>query len=262
MDRLEMQARVQADIISREVQILGLKRGVQLLDAGCGTGAVTRFLAASVAPTEVCAVDMDAGYLDEARKLAERYGITNVRFDLQDIEDLKLPDQTFDVSYCRLVLYHVSDPLKAVGELKRVTKKMGVVAIVDEGGVLTYPYLTKFETLVEKRGRWWNSLRTRESQNYRNAYSVLSAAGLSPIEVHPIPTFASQESPEKLRQLVSVPLKRLEIDKEPMIANGFVTEQEYVDGIEELKSFPDNPSAFWMLLSVLTIGACTSMKTD
>jgi SAM-dependent methyltransferase len=38
-----------------------------------------------------------------------------------------MPDNSYDVSFCMMVLEHVSDPKKAVSELARVTKQGGVI---------------------------------------------------------------------------------------------------------------------------------------
>ena len=104
---------------------------MNVLDAGCGTGAVTRRMAAKVSPGEAHGVDVDSLFIDEARKLAANEEISNIRFSLGDIDNLKFDDSTFDVSYCRLVLMHVKNPVKTVTELKRVTKRGGIVAVSD-----------------------------------------------------------------------------------------------------------------------------------
>ena len=44
-----------------------------------------------------------------------------------DIHDLKFEDQTFDVAVCNAVLEHVENPIKAIGELRRVLKNGGLI---------------------------------------------------------------------------------------------------------------------------------------
>ena len=120
--RLEAQARALEDVILKELEILGLKSNMKVLDAGCGTGAVTRMMAMKVHPEKVYGIDFDPMFIDDAVKLADYQGVHNVKFELGDINALKFNEATFDLSYCRLVLMHVRDPVKTITELKRVTK--------------------------------------------------------------------------------------------------------------------------------------------
>ncbi|NIN63955.1 MAG: methyltransferase domain-containing protein, partial [Anaerolineae bacterium] len=50
---------------------MGLREGMQVLDAGCGTGAVTRMMAKIVAPGEVTGIDIDSLFVSAAKNLAE-----------------------------------------------------------------------------------------------------------------------------------------------------------------------------------------------
>lgn len=43
------------------------------------------------------------------------------------VENLIMPDNSYDVSFCMMVLEHVSDPKKAISELARVTKRDGLI---------------------------------------------------------------------------------------------------------------------------------------
>jgi len=154
--RLEAQGKALSKILEKEFEILGLKSGMNVLDAGCGTGAVTRRMAAKVDPGEAYGVDMDSLFIDEGRKLAATEGICNIRFGLGDVDNLKFDDATFDASYCRLVLMHVKNPVNTVTELKRVTKRGGIVAVSDndDGGVIVYPEMPKMMDMYHKYGRY------------------------------------------------------------------------------------------------------------
>jgi cyclopropane fatty-acyl-phospholipid synthase-like methyltransferase len=46
--RLEAQGKVVDQIVERELEILDLKPNMRVIDAGCGTGAVTRKIASKV----------------------------------------------------------------------------------------------------------------------------------------------------------------------------------------------------------------------
>ncbi|MGQ9680890.1 MAG: methyltransferase domain-containing protein [Candidatus Bathyarchaeia archaeon] len=253
--RLEAQAKAFGRLLEKEFEIVGLKSGMKVLDAGCGTGAVARRMAAKVSPGEIYGIDIDSLFISEARKLAVNEGISNVKFDLGDVDDLKHDDGVFDVSYCRLVLMHIKDPVKTVKELKRVTKKGGVVAVSDndDGGVLTYPEMPKMMDLWAKYG---SLAKTRGEDRYigRQLFSILSQAGLSPIAIHPLPIYATQQTPEMLKMIVSVPVQIMELCKETMMKEGFVTAEYYEEAMSEVRAFLSHPGAFAMGLTFLAVG--------
>jgi len=70
--RLEAQAKAPGKIVERELEILGLKPNMKVLDAGCGTGAVTRKIALKVHPEEVIGVDIDPLFINEAKKVSDQ----------------------------------------------------------------------------------------------------------------------------------------------------------------------------------------------
>jgi ubiquinone/menaquinone biosynthesis C-methylase UbiE len=253
--RLEAQAKAFGRLLEKEFEIVGLKPGIKVLDAGCGTGAVTRRMAAKVSPGEVHGIDIDSLFISEAKKLATNEGIKNIGFELSDVDDLKHDDGTFDVSYCRLVLMHVKNPVKTVTELKRVTKKGGIVAVSDndDGGVITYPEMPKMMDMWAKYGR---SAKTRGEDRYigRQLFSIFSQVGLSPITIYPLPIHATQQTPEMLKMLVSVPVQIVEQCKETMMKEGLVTAEHYEEAMKEVRAFLSHQGAFAMGLTFLAVG--------
>jgi ubiquinone/menaquinone biosynthesis C-methylase UbiE len=104
-----------------------LPTGGQLLDIGCGTGAVGRFLA-----DHGTLVGADFEYL--ALELYQE-AHPEVMLASADAQALPFADNSFDVSLCVTVLCHESipDPQVVVDELARVTKPGGVVCLWEPG---------------------------------------------------------------------------------------------------------------------------------
>ena len=118
-----------------------LTPGAAVLDVGCGPGTITAGLAGRVAGGRVIGIDSVAEVLIEARQEAGRQGATNVDFEVGDVYGLRFGDGEFDVVHAHQVLQHLTDPVAALSEMRRVCRPGGVVAVRDGdyGGVLLYP---------------------------------------------------------------------------------------------------------------------------
>jgi ubiquinone/menaquinone biosynthesis C-methylase UbiE len=257
--RLEAQAKAFDKIIERELEILGLKPNMRVLDAGCGTGAVTRKIASKVFPAETYGTDIDPLFINEAKRAALNEDKKNIRFELGNIDKLTYDDGFFDLTYCRLVLMHVKNPVKTIAELKRVTRKDGIVAAsdTDDGTILTYPPAPKFFDLWTKCGE---RAKARGDDRYigRKLYSIFSEAGLESIRIYPLPTYATQQTPEALKMLVNVPIQIIEQDKDAEIEEGMATAKDFEEAMNEINLVMKHPGAFAMASTFLATGECSS----
>jgi SAM-dependent methyltransferase len=108
-----------------------LRAGIRLLDCGCGVGSITVGLAEAVAPGEAVGVDRESGQIEIARGRAAEQGVTNARFEVGNIYALPFPDASFDAVFAHTVLEHLSDPLRAIKEMRRVLRPGGIVGVKD-----------------------------------------------------------------------------------------------------------------------------------
>ena len=78
------------------VQRIGIKKGMQLLDLGCGDG--TTALPAARLGANVLGVDIARNLVEAGNKLAAEKGLTNLKFQEGDATNLEgLPDKEFDL---------------------------------------------------------------------------------------------------------------------------------------------------------------------
>jgi SAM-dependent methyltransferase len=113
-------------------QFASIKTGDQVLDLGSGAGNDCFVARAIVGETgKVTGIDFTDAMLEKATKNAEKLGFTNVEFVKGDIEEMPLPDSTFDVVVSNCVLNLVPDKEKAFSEIMRVLKINGHFCVSD-----------------------------------------------------------------------------------------------------------------------------------
>lgn len=124
-----------------------LKAGRSLLDVGSGPGTITADFAARLSPGRVTAIEATSSALDLTRAEINRHGLTNVDCVVGDVHALEFPDDNFDIVHAHQVLQHVSDPIKALREMRRVCKPTGIVAAreSDYAGFIWYPELPELD---------------------------------------------------------------------------------------------------------------------
>ncbi len=104
--------------------------GKRVLDVGCGPGTITVDMAVRVSPGEVIGIDAVADVLEKAQANIPA-GVSNVSFAKGSVYDLDFPDDSFDIVHAHQVLQHLSDPVEALVEMRRVCKPTGLVAVRD-----------------------------------------------------------------------------------------------------------------------------------
>ncbi len=112
------------------IAALRLRPGMRALDLATGFGEPAFSIAARVGPDgHVVATDLVPAALAEAERLARAMGIANVSFEQADAESLPFGDASFDAVSCRFGAMYFVDIERALGEMRRVLKPGGRVAL-------------------------------------------------------------------------------------------------------------------------------------
>jgi len=165
--------------------LAGVQPGWHVLDAGCGTGAFLPWLAGLVgADGRLSAIDLAGenvalatGRMDSCRPRCS--------FDARqgDIRNLPYGDASFDAVWCANTMQYLSDEeiLRALGELRRVVRPGGVVAVKDlDASLITVrpadPFLFTdfFRRAAEAPGYARQLLRTRDLYRWFDAVGLVA----------------------------------------------------------------------------------------
>lgn len=103
-------------------------QGKTALDIGTGTGQLAIYLARSGFQTT--GIDISGAMIYQARQKSNELGL-NINFCIQDAENTRFPEDTFDVVVSRNILWTLPDPDKAVREWRRILKPGGKIIISD-----------------------------------------------------------------------------------------------------------------------------------
>ena len=90
----------------RFADLAGIQRGQQVLDLGCGPGALTAELVSRAGADAVSAVDPSPSF---AAAVRERLPWVDVR--LSAAEKLPFPEGAFDAALAQLVVHFMADPV-------------------------------------------------------------------------------------------------------------------------------------------------------
>jgi SAM-dependent methyltransferase len=107
------------------LDLAGTRDGEQVLDVGCGTGALVAELRPRIPRGVITGIDLSRVYVEHAQRV---HAATNVHFEMGDACALRFPDRSFDRVFSLLVLHFVPRPETAVHEMKRVARPGATVA--------------------------------------------------------------------------------------------------------------------------------------
>jgi len=134
--RLEKQSTLNNYSLETELKNTYISPHSRVLDAGCGSGLLTRFLLDNFHTLKIEGCDASDERIQQARDLAKANQYQNANFKQQDLNQLNYHEDYFDQAFCRYVLEHLTCPLRALEEIYRVIRPGGELVAIDADGVL------------------------------------------------------------------------------------------------------------------------------
>ncbi len=154
--RLRDQARMWEGATAHVLAAVGLGPGMSCLDVGSGPGAVMRLMADRVGPEgRVTGIEVDGALGAEALQDLRREGGAQFEQIAADLLKLEIPaGAPFDLTFCRLLLMHMRDPVAILEKMSAWTKPRGAVVAqeFDFGSIAvepTCPAMGEFNRVFE-----------------------------------------------------------------------------------------------------------------
>jgi len=115
--------------LARLVDAVDPSPEARVLDVATGPGYLAMVFAERC--REVIGVDLTAAPLAIAEKNRQQRGLSNLHLQAADADRLPFRDRDFDVVVCRFALHHFQNPGHVLGEMARVGRGGGLVAVED-----------------------------------------------------------------------------------------------------------------------------------
>jgi ubiquinone/menaquinone biosynthesis C-methylase UbiE len=148
--------------------LLHLTPKIRIADLGAGEGLISQLLARRA--ERVTCVDNSPKMVEFGRELAKKNGFSNLEYQLGDIEEVPLKDESVDLALLSQALHHAQHPEAAVQEAFRILQPGGELIIID-----------LLEHQFEKARELYADIWLGFSEN--KLYQFLKNAGFRKIEV-------------------------------------------------------------------------------
>jgi SAM-dependent methyltransferase len=160
------------------IRFLDVPAGARVLEVGSGLGILAEAVAAAADGVQVDGVELSPEQIAAAARAPR------VTYRQGDAHALDFPDGSFDLVYARYLLEHVSNPEQVVGEMRRVVRPGGRVAVCEND-----ISLLRFDPPCPAFDRAWDLFQRYQATLGgdgaigRRLYRLFRNAGLTRIEL-------------------------------------------------------------------------------
>jgi ubiquinone/menaquinone biosynthesis C-methylase UbiE len=190
-------------VVGNLIDATELRPGERVLEVGCGTGVLDRWLARRTGrANRIMGVDINAYLLREAAMLVQREGLADtIEFRQGNAENLPFADEHFGVVMSSTVIQW-ADADRMLAEMVRVTKPGGRVAVIGHAHDLprwvNLPLPTELKHQIEAPG-WGGDDHHPLGCHEASLYQHIRQTGLTQVQM--FPQFAAFNDPFRLQQL-------------------------------------------------------------
>jgi SAM-dependent methyltransferase len=200
-------------------------------------------------------LDIEPLQIKRAQALAFQNRLTNLRFVVGNINSIPFADAVFDIAFAHNTLEHLSQPIKALREMKRVLKPGGIVAIRDPD--LSTTVMEPLSPLVLQASALL--LRVREyngsSQYYaRHQRQLLLEAGFVRTEAFAFADYSGNENDTRAFAEALIEVLRTPALLDVAVDRGWVNHSKLEEMIDALRAWSQRPDCFNAVMDCAAIG--------
>jgi SAM-dependent methyltransferase len=230
-----------------------LRPGMRVLDVGCGPGSITAGLADIVAPGTVIGIDRQNTQVESALALAIERRKLNLRVLAADSYQLPFAANSFDAVFAHAVLMHLSDPVRALAEVRRVLRPEGIVGVrdIDFGSVLLSPETPLLSETLALRARVRQHNGSDPFIGRRHRSLLLKAGFVSAEASASLESAGSLDETRKMGEWLKLQIEGL---ARTAIAERWITQRRLNEMLAELDAWAQRPDAFYAVTYCAAIG--------
>lgn len=230
----------------RTLAALKLQPGEAVLDAGCGMGLLAREMGEIVGSDgRIIGIDNSTPMLNLARKRCA--DLPHISFANQSVQQLDLPDASFDVVTATQLLLYLPDVPAALAEMARLLKPNGRIAIIetDWRSVL---FNTADDALTRRLfADWETSLPSPHLPE--KLPGLLKGVGLTAVHIEAIPLLNTRYHPDNYSGGMVTYMLRTQLEA------GTLTQPQADAYLNDLKQRSEHGEYFFCVNRYLFLGA-------
>lgn len=208
----------------------------KILEAGCGVGSQIKIIAPKNPSCHFTSIDISETSLEKAKIMIQALNIKNVILQIGDIFDLHFEAESFDQIFVCFVLEHLSNPVQALLNLKKVLRKGGTITVIegDHGSAYFYPRSDAAQKAINCQVQL-QALHGGNALIGREIYPLLSKAGFSDCLVSPRMVYADSSKPELVEGFIKNTFTAMiEGVEKDALNNSLIDKYEWDQGIKDL----------------------------
>jgi ubiquinone/menaquinone biosynthesis C-methylase UbiE len=110
---------------------LGEQQAYDVLEAGCGIGATTRYLAKRYPKSRFTGISLGTEEIELAKKIQKRENLSNITFHSGNYKNTGFKDSSFDRVFALESIVYAIKKEEVINEISRILRPTGKVVIVD-----------------------------------------------------------------------------------------------------------------------------------
>ena len=218
----------------------------KILEAGCGVGSQTKIIAPKNPSCHFTSIDISETSLEKVKTMIHALNIKNVMLQIGDIFDLHFEAESFDHIFICFVLEHLSNPVQALLNLKKVLRKGGTITVIegDHGSAYFYPRSDAAQKTINCQVQL-QALHGGNALIGREIYPLLYKAGFSDCLVSPRMVYVDSSKPFLVEGFIkntfTAMIKGVEKDA---LNNSLIDKYEWDQGIKDLYRTAEKDGVF------------------